>query len=65
MTNYEKFKNTLMDALALGYEIGLYNGKVVDCFALECKDCEFNSYKKGNGVCWPNRLAWLNSEVER
>lgn len=58
MTNYEKYKDQVIELIAKGNRIGLLNGKIVNCDSIHCDHCGFNEI----GNCYNARRDWLNAE---
>ena len=61
MTNYEKYRDQLIEMLAEGDELGLRNGEIVRCEKINCNGCEFSSANTKR-PCWISRKIWLNAE---
>lgn len=58
MTNYEKYKDQIIELMAKGHRIGLLNGKIVNCDSIHCDHCGFNEIRN----CYNARRDWLNAE---
>ena len=58
MTNYEFYKDELINLLAFGYKFAIKQGKLVDCGKTRCCDCEFSNAF----TCNDARGKWLNAE---
>lgn len=61
MTNYEKFKETLIDMLKCGDMLAVTkHGEPAVCGVLDCMHCSFASSQYG--FCEEDRVKWLNAE---
>ncbi len=58
MTNYEKYKNQIIELTARGNCIGLLNGKIANCNSIHCVHCGFDKMED----CYNARRDWLNAE---
>lgn len=56
MTNFEYWKDRILEIIRSDSLFGLFNGEVVDCHNLPCDDCGFSGY------CTRKRFEWLYSE---
>lgn len=63
MTNFEFYKDEILELANNGKDVAIRDGKLIDCdLCLGCAKCEFGS----PGVCGTNFVKWLYSEhVER
>ena len=59
MTNFEKYKNKILEVLAQTTEHvpGIINGKLVPCESLRCSECELEG--DGNNICSHEFVKWL------
>lgn len=63
MTNFEKYKDLILDSIANGWGIGIdeHTKQITSCFNLSCADCEFRS----NGAsCAARLILWLCEEYQ-
>lgn len=58
MTNYDKYKSTIIETLANSASIALRGGKIETCLYAECSNCDFNK----NNDCIAEKKNWLNAE---
>ena len=56
MTNFEKYKDAILEITKHGHGFGLVNNKITDCYDTGCNKCEFD------GACNLHRFNWLYSE---
>lgn len=61
MTNYEKYKDEIIDLISSGVGLAVKDGKPVDCIGCLCKEC----IEKGSHNCGNKIKEWLNSEYEK
>jgi hypothetical protein len=61
MTNYEKFKETIVDLLTTtGGGLAVVNGEPRTCVTTSCKTCDFHT--SGEYQCKSKRIGWLDAE---
>ena len=63
MTNFEKYKDLILDSIANGWGVGIdeYTKQITNCFNVSCADCEFRS----NGAsCAARLIKWLYEEYQ-
>lgn len=56
MTNFEFYKEEILNLINSGRVVAKVNGKIVSCGATKCTDCDFG------GNCERNRFTWLYAE---
>ena len=56
MTNFEFYKEEILNLINSGRVVAKVNGKIVSCGATKCSDCDFG------GNCERNRFTWLYAE---
>lgn len=65
MTNYEKYKDAIIETLASSSLFALVKGEPTSCYKIDCKNCDFRSDEKHDG-CTEKMREWFNAEyVER
>lgn len=63
MTNFEKYKDFILDHINKGEAFGLYGGQLRECDEISCMKCELVS----DQFCddgWVKVLQWMLSEYE-
>lgn len=61
MTNFEYWKDKILEILKSGDELALKNGNLMGCYHTSCEGCNFFSKTHG---CNVKRFEWLCSEHE-
>ena len=59
MTNWEKYKDDIIKAVAHGNRVGVKEGKFIKCDAIDCTECICYD---GSGCCGDHMVNWLNAE---
>lgn len=62
MTNFEYYKDEILEITNKGNAFGLYKSKPISCIDVKCVNCDFSSSKKHNNPCSVNRMKWLYEE---
>ena len=65
MTNYEKYKETIIEILKNGDALALVKGKPQGCNNTDCEDCEWiDDCNLGGNFCYERERGWLESEYK-
>lgn len=59
MTNFEKYKDDIINAVAHGDRVGVKDGELIMCDDIYCTECIFYD---GSGDCGNRMVDWLNAE---
>lgn len=62
MTNFEYWKDRILEIVISGDRLALKNGNPIECYHVSCENCNFYSDKTNS--CNKKRFEWLYSEHE-
>lgn len=55
MTNFEKYKDKIIELKNQGLDLAMWDGKLMSCDEISCRGCDFEK----NDDCHANVIAWL------
>lgn len=58
-TNFEFYKDEILEAVKYGSPLAVKDNKPVSCRGMKCNECDF---KSAYGECNPKRFEWLYAE---
>lgn len=61
MTNFEKYKDTILEIVNMGADIAKKNGRIITCDRILCSECDFSALHS-DGHCIANMFEWLYSD---
>lgn len=64
MTNFEKYKDEILEITNKGNDIASIEGKIIECKVDGCENCDFNSERRYGISCNARMLSWLYEEAK-